>query len=111
MARALTTAEFIQQAKVVHGEKYDYSKVEYAGTRLPVVIICPKHGQFETKPSAHIRSGCVDCWKESRKTSSGPNALTTEEFILRAKAVHGDLYDYSETEYLTKRTKIAFTCV
>jgi len=110
MARALTTAEFIQQAKVVHGEKYDYSKVEYAGTRLPVVIICPKHGQFKTKASNHLKSSCRECWKESRKASSGPNALTTEEFILKAKAVHGERYDYSETEYLTKRTRIAFTC-
>ena len=111
MAKALTTEEFIQKAKVVHGEKYDYSQVEYATKNIPVVIICPKHGQFKTKPSNHMRSGCADCFQESRKTSSGPNALTTEEFILRAKAVHGDLYDYSETEYLTKRTKIAFTCV
>jgi len=111
MVKALTTAEFIKKVKVVHGEKYDYSQVEYATKNIPVVIICPKHGQFKTKPSNHMRSGCADCFQESRKTSSGPNALTTEEFILRAKAVHGDLYDYSETEYLTKRTKIAFTCV
>ena len=54
----LTTAEFSQQAKVVHGEKYDYSKVEYAGTRLPVVVICPKHGQFKTKTSKHLKRVC-----------------------------------------------------
>lgn len=78
MAKALTTEEFIQKAKVVHGEKYDYSQVEYATKNIPVVIICPKHGPFKTKPSTHMKSGCVDCWKESRKKSSGPNTVTVE---------------------------------
>ncbi len=42
----LTTEEFIAKAKAVHGDKYDYSKVDYKGNKDPVIIICPKHGEF-----------------------------------------------------------------
>lgn len=42
----LTTEEFIEKAKKVHGDKYDYSLVEYKDSRVKVKIICPKHGVF-----------------------------------------------------------------
>ena len=46
----LTTEEFITRAKVVHGDGYDYSKVEYVGTKSPVIIICKEHGEFQQTP-------------------------------------------------------------
>jgi hypothetical protein len=47
----------------VHGEKYDYSKVEYVRNKTPVEIVCPQHGSFFQKPNAHVssRSGCPKC--------------------------------------------------
>ena len=42
----MTTEEFIQKAKAVHGDKYDYSKVEYVNAKTKVCVICPKHGEF-----------------------------------------------------------------
>jgi len=47
--KKLTTEEFIKKAREVHGDKYDYSKVEYLNATTPVVIICPKHGEFKKK--------------------------------------------------------------
>lgn len=46
MTKKLTTKEFIEKAKKVHGDKYDYSKVNYERSTIKVCIICPKHGEF-----------------------------------------------------------------
>lgn len=61
--RKLTTEEFIKKAKAIHGDKYDYSKVEYVNKRTKVCIICPKHGEFWQLPNNHIRQkqGCPKC--------------------------------------------------
>lgn len=102
-SQMMTKEEFIEKAKKVHGDKYDYSKVEYKGNKTPVCIICPKHGEFWQKPNAHLNGeGCKKCY--------GNDALTREEFIKRAKEVHGDKYDYSKVEYKGARKKITIIC-
>lgn len=55
--------EFEKQAKEIHGNKYDYSKVIYLGNKIPVEIICPSHGSFWQKPNSHLSSkcGCKRC--------------------------------------------------
>ena len=45
-----TTQEFIHDAKITHGDKYDYSQVNYTGTNNRVKIICSKHGLFDRQP-------------------------------------------------------------
>lgn len=58
----MTTEEFINKAKAVHGDKYDYSKVEYVNNKTEVCIICPEHGDFRQLPSNHLRGhGCKYC--------------------------------------------------
>lgn len=58
----LTTEQFIKQAVKVHGDKYDYSKVNYINNRTPVEIICLKHGSFWQRPDAHLMGkGCYLC--------------------------------------------------
>src|SRR5690606_29551283 len=60
-----TTEEFIYDAKSVHGEIYDYSKVEYVNAKTKITVICKKHGEFETTPNNHLRGkNCVKCAKE-----------------------------------------------
>ena len=99
----LTTEEFIRRAKEVHGDKYDYSKVEYVHSHTKVCIICPKHGEFWQMPLHHLKGGgCPNC--------VGNKRLTTEEFIRRAKEVHGDKYDYSKVEYVNARIKVCIIC-
>ena len=46
MSKRLTTEEFIEKARKIHGDKYDYSKVEYKSATEKVIIICPIHGEF-----------------------------------------------------------------
>ena len=102
-SQMMTKEEFIEKAKKVHGDKYDYSKVEYKGNKTPVCIICPKHGEFWQKPNAHLNGeGCKKCY--------GNDVLTTEEFIKRAKEVHGDKYDYSKVEYKGARKRVKIVC-
>lgn len=99
----LTIEKFIKRAKEVHGDKYDYSKIVYKNNKEKICIICPKHGEFFQKPTAHLSgSGCPSC-SNSRK-------LTTEEFVERARKVHGDRYDYSKVEYKRSREKVCIIC-
>lgn len=58
----LNTIEFINRARDVHGDKYDYSKIEYVDANTKVRIICPKHGEFKQTPAAHLKGqGCPNC--------------------------------------------------
>lgn len=59
----LTKEQFIQQSKKIHGDKYDYSKVEFENTKSKIVIGCPKHGDFEQQLSSHtvLKAGCPKC--------------------------------------------------
>ena len=104
----LTTEEFIRKAKEVHGDRYDYSKVEYINALKKVCIICPKHGEFWQTASEHLRGqGCPKCAHEKQISSS---TITTEEFIRKAKEVHGDRYDYSKVEYINALKKVCIIC-
>lgn len=102
--KRLTTEEFIQQARKIHGDKYDYSKVDYVNCRTKVCIICPKHGEFWQTSQKHIvrAHGCPHC--------GGSEKLTTAQFIEKARLQHGDFYDYSETKYVDNRTKVKIIC-
>lgn len=63
MGKNLTTTEFVTKAKFVHGDKYDYSKSVYIGSKSKLKIICPIHGEFEQLPFAHIQGqGCPQCY-------------------------------------------------
>ena len=98
-----TTAQFIEDAKRVHGDKYDYSLVEYKTNKTKVSIICPEHGVFEQKPNSHLSgSGCSAC--------AGNRKKTTQQFIKDAKRVHGDRYDYSLVDYKNAYTKVKIIC-
>lgn len=101
--RKRTTEEFIQKAKEIHGDKYDYSKVNYINTDTKVCIICPEHGEFWQTPYHHLCSkGCNIC--------SGKTQKTTKQFIEEARKIHGDKYDYSKVEYVNAYTKICIIC-
>lgn len=88
---------FIRKSKIIHKDKYDYSLVEYRGIYEPVIIICPKHGEFSQKPRLHISGyGCKRCGcevKRDRKHFKKRKSL--EQWIDKCNKVHGFKYDYS----------------
>ena len=103
MPRKLTQEEFIKRAREVHGDKYDYSKVEYVNANSKVCIICSEHGEFWQKPASHLLGcGCIEC--------AGKKKYTKKIFIEKAKKVHGDKYDYSKVEYANNKTKVCIIC-
>tara|TARA_R110000772_G_scaffold20466_5_gene56847 strand:- start:14010 stop:15359 length:1350 start_codon:yes stop_codon:yes gene_type:complete len=103
----LNTDEYIKRAKKVHGDTYNYSKVNYKG-QVNITIGCPVHGYFKQMPATHLKgSGCPKCGLIKIGNSNRSN---TDEYIEKAKKVHGDLYDYSKLDYKNKRTKITIGC-
>lgn len=102
------TEAFIKKAREIHGDKYDYSKVEYKGNRIPVIIICPKHGEFLQTPHEHLSGcGCKKCYMEK---AGDIRRKQNKDFIEQLKSVHGDKYDYSKTIYTGANEKIIVTC-
>ena len=108
MNKKFTKEDFIEKAKKVHGDKYDYSKVEYIDSKHNVIIICPKHGEFIQRANRHLQgSGCKKCSVDKRTLTC---KLSTDEWIERAKKVHGNKYDYSKVEYKNNYTKVCIVC-
>jgi hypothetical protein len=107
-AQRKSKEEFVEEAKKIHGDKYDYSKVEYKNTNDKVCIICPKHGEFWQSPLKHLYGrGCRKC---GREFAAQLQSLTTETFIEKAKKIHGNKYDYSKVEYNGYEKKVKIIC-
>lgn len=104
----MTTEEFIQKAKAIHGDKFDYSKAEYVNAKTKVCVICPEHGEFWQTPEKHlIGRGCSACGRASlaKRFSMGQ-----DEFVKRANQVHNGRYDYSQVVYANSHTHINIIC-
>ena len=102
--KRLTTEEFIAKARAVHGDKYNYDKVEYINSHTPVTIICPKHGDFPQIAGSHLNGkGCKDCAREAQ-------VGTKEEFVTKARAVHGDKYNYDKVVYINSKVPVVINC-
>ena len=98
-----TTEEFVRDAILVHGDKYDYSKVDYNGGKNKVIIICKIHGEILQSPNSHLNgSDCNKC--------SGNYTMSNKEWIEKAKIQHKDKYDYSKVNYNGNKTKVIIIC-
>lgn len=94
---------FISEARKIHGDKYDYSKVKYVNEKTPITIICPVHGEFKMQPNSHLNGrGCRKC--------AGKEPLTNESFIKKAREVHGNKYGYDKVEIVNNSTPVIITC-
>lgn len=109
MPSKLTTKEFIQKAKLIHGDKYDYSLSEYRLSGEKIKIICKIHGLFLQTPNNHLSGQNCD------KCSINLKSITLKEknkneFIKKANMVHNKLFDYSLVNYKNSLTKIKIIC-
>lgn len=97
------TAQFIEKARIVHGNKYDYSKAKYKGSKIKICIICPIHGEFWQMPTNHLKGcGCQKCAKKGK--------INVDEFIEKAKQIHGDKYSYDLINKISESKKIKIIC-
>ena len=119
MTKKMTTIQFIEKARNIHGDKYDYFKTNYINSRTKLVITCPKHGDFEQRASAHLLgNGCPKCAKimteehknKIQQSNLKTRGMTTEQWVARCKKVHNDFYDYSKTKYINQRTDVCIIC-
>jgi hypothetical protein len=104
-----TTEQVVAEFRAVHGDKYDYSRVEYRTNHTKVTIICPEHGEFKQAPSYHKGGGgCPACSYEDR---GDLRRRTTDNAIAEFRCVHGDKYDYSQVEYKGAHAPITVICL
>lgn len=120
--KKLTQEEWINKAKEVHNNFYDYSKVNYVNSRTKVCIICPIHGEFWQEANGHLQGrGCDRCAKPRKydKSLKAPKTnrkrinptVNKEEFITQASIKHDNKYNYSKVqEFRTMQDKVIITC-
>jgi len=98
-----TLETFIDKAKKIHNNKYDYKNAIWKNVGIKLKIICAIHGEFEQTPSNHLMGkGCSYC--------SGVGRLTKEILLERIKIVHGDKYEYEFSDKITNSTNIKIKC-
>lgn len=102
MQGRLSIEDFTTRSNIVHNNKYDYSKVIYKTSKDKVIIICPKHGEFEQLPVYHLKHGCRQC--------ASTNPSNTKSFIQTSSMIHNDKYDYSKSIYKNNISKVIIVC-
>ncbi|MDU7405612.1 MAG: GIY-YIG nuclease family protein [Citrobacter portucalensis] len=106
--RKLTTEQFIEKAIAKHGDKYDYSQSVYVRGKQKVIITCKEHGDFEQTPNNHMWGfGCDKCGKVKKGIS---RRVKHDDFVAKAIAVHGGVYDYSKTQYNKMCDQVVIIC-
>lgn len=92
-----------------HGNKYNYSKVDFLNIGIDdkAIIVCPEHGEFEQQMFVHLSCGCPKCGRVSRIKKK---TKKVDSFILKARNKHKELYDYSNINYVNLTTNIQIIC-
>ena len=103
----ITTSDFVKKAKIKFGNKYSYEKTVLNGISKKIIINCSKHGDVECIARNFLENGCPLCNIDS---SNIKRKTATNQFIKKAKEVHGDKYDYSLTECFGLNTKVKIIC-
>ncbi len=105
MSRRLTTLEVITNFKAKHGDRYDYSEVNYVNMKTKIKILCKDHGYFLQNPDNHQRGfNCPNCGDSKRGT------WNTDIFCKKANVKHNDKYLYNKVKYVNTDTKVIITC-
>jgi very-short-patch-repair endonuclease len=108
LKRTKTVEKFIEDSVKLHGNKYDYSKSNYINDNSKIIIICKEHGEFEQKVSNHLQGkGCNKCADIIRTLK---RSKSINQFILDAKKVHCDKYEYNNVIYKNSTTHVLVTC-
>ena len=93
--RQYDTDFFIEKAKEVHGDKYDYSKVEYKNSLTHVTIICPIHGEFSQRPDGHLQGkGCPMCHNGIKKERTFNKKMSFNDFVDKCSEKFGKKLDF-----------------
>ena len=105
----ISEQEFLERAYKKFGNKFDFSKMNYINFKTNIEIICPEHGSFWMTPQ-HFLDRTHGCPKCAQIEGNKKETMTQEEFIRRARLVHGNKYDYSKVVYINSYTKVEIIC-
>ncbi len=106
--KTITQEQFLEKCNEIHGNKYDYLKVNYIRKKAKITITCKVHGDFSQEAGLHIRGqGCKKCWYASIQTKYGKGI---DKFIEQANKVHNNFYNYDKSIYTTCQTNIIISC-
>ena len=60
--QSFSKEDFVEKSRKIHGDTYNYDKVDYKTMVIDVIIICKEHGEFKQQPFIHsVGSGCPLC--------------------------------------------------
>lgn len=96
---------FIKKAIEVHGDKYDYSEVEFKSCVTKVKIFCKFHKEFFWQQPRHHLKG-----QNCKKCGYLKNTMSQETFIKKANEKHNNKYNYSLVDYKNAGTKVEIIC-
>lgn len=108
-----TPVTFIEELQRVYDDKYDLSKVKYAGKlKSSVIIGCPEHGFVSRQADALIKGkGCPKCGRaRGHLEQTVSRCSTTEAFLAKAIKVHGNKFSYGKVVYVSRRYSVTITC-
>ena len=109
MTQKLSQDTYVNRARSVHGNKYDYSDTKYVNSNTKVIVMCRIHGGWLVRPLDHCRgNGCPAC---KFVNISDRKRHTVEDFIRKSRLVHGDVYNYSNVQYVNAITKVKIVCL
>lgn len=101
--KKINTKTLIKEFTETHGDRYDYSLVNYINSSTKVEIVCREHGPFMQNPTLHKKgANCPEC--------SGLKRMNSVSFIKKAIAVHGGKYDYRMVDYKNNKSKVSIIC-
>lgn len=104
-----TFEEFLRRTQEVHGKRYDYTETVFETMGKKSCIICRIHGKFWQSLGSHIKGqGCPDC---GHQQAAFKQRCTTEQFIQKSRAVHGDKYNYDKVVYTKSDKYVCITCL
>lgn len=112
----ITKEEFIKRAKKFHGDKYDYSKVNYKTTHEKVCIICPIHGEFWQTPHDHWNPrrngcGCPKCANAVSKLEEEIiNRLTKENIKFKKQYINKDVFGKMRGDFFIESYNVMIEC-
>ena len=111
-SNSYNTNTFIEKAKRVHGDQFNYDQVQYQSASKKVRIRCPKHNiTFEQTPNNHLNSSGLCCPECKREHFSNRYKRSSDEWIDMFKSVHGNQYDYSRIKNIDgARTPLEIVC-
>lgn len=104
--KTYTPETFLDEAKALNSHKFNYDKTKFLGFNYSMAVYCHKHGYMVVKnPRTHLtfKASCMACKAESGR-------LTNQQWLQKAKDVHGTLYDYSKSTYISSRKPITIIC-